>query len=353
MYKNFLSIKTVFFLIPVICIIFVGYYYKSDRIWVVDAQKYIAELKPSTDIFVGSEERGYIFMPVANYYGLTKKIVLQKRKEVFDASFKKLYNLDVNAALIPLITHRLWVTSPKTPCEPPKETVERYIESVRFLQDKGKYTHYFWCQKKIMLPKTIERIEKSDVAHLIKIRELSEIEPLMRCTHLSNVLIDKKYYPAASDFIRTNLIYLFGGIYTDFGWLIKKDITPLLGNFNYLTSIIHELDGSVYLDKNLFAAKKYDHHLDHWLNLMHNCHKLPKKIRDMTPVLRPQTEWMTAGYTSILPALLKNGETLLPINTAIVDILRYTSWQKSENNFGNANVNTSSFNLFSVRPKRI
>lgn len=290
-----------------------------------------------------------IFEPAKRYYGLTDDRVRELRHSAMERAAVKLRNLDPAAKSIPLITHRVWVTPAKNPHEVPAFALERYLESVRFLKDKGDYTHYFWCLNKKDIPQTMRTLKESDVGHLIKVREISEIWPQIRSKHHIKYLMDNNYYTSASDYIRVNVVYLYGGIYTDMPWLFKQDITPLLNNFNYLVHIAKFRDDDLMLDKNLMAAQKGDTLLNHWLELMDKFHTIPQDIQELTPGLRRQLEWMMAAYTSFLPAIIEKDALLLPIMEPVVEDRHFGSWNQDNKKFGNSNLEKATFNLFTLK----
>lgn len=295
---------------------------------------YAQEIEPRFTHFNNCGGWYILFPPVMHYYGLTDDYVRTLRAERFKQSLDKLKNLDPAARSIPLITHRIWVTPSEAPHEAPAFGLQNYIESVRFLKDKGDYTHYFWCLDKKAIPQTIRTLKESDVGHLIQVREIKEIAHLMQGNAYIRYLLAHKFYVASTDYIRTNLVYIFGGLYVDLPWRIKQDITPLLNNFQYLMRLL-EIPGGEILDKNFFAARKRDPLIGRWLQLACNLNQLPEDIKKYTPRLRDQLEWVLGGYTSLLPALMEDGALFMPITSTIVENHHFGSWQKDKANFGN------------------
>lgn len=314
---------------------------------------YRYEIKDLLDEFSLQEGGVVNFKPAMDYYGLSETRVKELRAGVFESSIAKLSHLNPQGESIPLITHRMWITPNHAPHEAPEIGLTRYIESVRFLKDKGNYTHYFWCLDKSKIPLTLARLKNSEVGHLIKIRELKEIEPKIKGLKTIKLLIRERYFVAATDFIRTNLVFLFGGIYTDLPWTFKTDITPLLRNYDYLVRITKEGPMNLYLDKNLLAAKKGDASLGQWLRLMDNFTQIPLAIRKQTPSMRPQLEWVLAGYTSLFPALIREGALLMPISNTLVESHHFGSWNnhKTSIRFGNSDANESPLDLFQLNKR--
>jgi hypothetical protein len=314
-------------------------------------QQYSQDVSARFEEFNKLEGGVAIFEPVKRYYGLTDDRVRELRHSAIERATAKLRNLDPAAKSIPLITHRIWVTSMQTPHEVPTSALERYMESVRFLKDKGNYTHYFWCLSKKNIPQTIRTLKESDVGNLIQVREFSEIWPQLRSKHHLKYLMENNYYTSVSDFLRVNVVYLYGGIYTDMPWLFKQDITPLLNNFDYLVHIAKFSEGNLMLDKNLMAAQKGDALLNHWLELMDKFHTIPQEIQELTPGLRRQLEWMMAAYTSLLPAIIEKNSLLLPLMMPVVEDRHFSSWNKDNKPFGNKNLDkANTFNLFTLKP---
>jgi hypothetical protein len=180
------------------------------------------------DLFENFNNMAWVYGPVRDYYGLTDDQIRLLRQETFERGLKTLKQLDDHATSIPLITHRIWLTASDKPFDVPEDALERYIESVRFLKDKGTYTHYFWCLDKSKIKKTIATLKNSDVGKLIIVREFKEIKSQLKCLKYINYALHNRLFPTASDFLRNNLIVVFGGIYTVRGWLVNRDITALL-----------------------------------------------------------------------------------------------------------------------------
>jgi len=343
-----------FFVFAFVLLFFTGCEKNGDEPSAMPPQKtftyenYAREIKPEFEKFNNIESYYTIFPPARDYYGFTDAQVRQIRKEKFNQSLDKLYYLDPNARSIPHITHRIWVTSAKNPHEAPAFGVQNYIDSIKLLKGKGNYKHYFWCLDKSKIPQTIKALKKSEVGNLITVREIREVFYLFKCQKYVNFLMKNKYLVAYTDYVRMNLVYLFGGIYTDFTWKIIQDITLLLNNYQYLMRIYYMSSELTILDKNLFAAPKGDLLIGRWLDIASNLGKLPKHIKDMTPKLREQLEWILCGYTNILPALMEDNALFMPITSTIVEKYHLESWRKESPKFGNNSPEESNQSLYDI-----
>ena len=53
---------------------------------------------------------------------------------------------------------------------------------------------------------------------------------------LFDTYIKNQLFANASDIFRLQVLYEFGGIYSDAGWTISGNITKIIGNFDYVTN---------------------------------------------------------------------------------------------------------------------
>lgn len=129
---------------------------------------------------------------------------------------------------IPLTTHRIWLTNANNPSAIPHEHIERYIKSVRQLNDLAcGWNHKFWCWEKYQIAaETLTLFEKSN----IEVLEINTAAYLTRfqAMHFVHAAIDHSLYTLAGNILRNNILHLEGGLYMDMGTEILLNPTSLM-----------------------------------------------------------------------------------------------------------------------------
>lgn len=145
---------------------------------------------------------------------------------------------------IPYLTHRIWLTSDANPFEVPEDRLSLYFQSLKQLKS-AKWVHHFWCLDPAKIPTTIKILEQSDCG--IQIHKLDEVMPSFRARDIFWRLYQAKYYTAASDIARFNIINLKGGVYSDFGVEYNTDLGPYVERFDYIFGQEGFLAGTSFL----------------------------------------------------------------------------------------------------------
>lgn len=175
--------------------------------------------------------RSMIYGIGKNFYGLTD-FEMDSNLRHISIKNNMIYNhaVDGLSLKIPFLTHRIWLTDNRKPALVDSARLERYLQSLDVFPNSCEHT--FWCLNK----QTID----ANVSHLIsrnsklKIREIKEVSEHFILKDLIADLIHDGYYTFASDLIRKEILYMFGGLYSDIGVLYKKDFTDMFYKFNNL-----------------------------------------------------------------------------------------------------------------------
>ena len=90
------------------------------------------------------------------------------------------------------------------------------------------------------MPKTFDKIwsmwEKNHPDFKLKLWKEEDLSELNLQNH--HVINDKSLNPALrADFLRLELLYLFGGIYTDVDMTCERPLTPLLTRARFITGL--------------------------------------------------------------------------------------------------------------------
>ncbi|RZI46284.1 glycosyltransferase [Candidatus Finniella inopinata] len=175
---------------------------------------------------------------------------------------------------IPLITHRIWITSADSPVEASTERLGIYLKSLKKLQSKA-WTHHFWCINKNKIPQTIQTLQASEVP--IVIHELEEIYAKMKVKHIFDAYYEDKQFCLASDIARQEVIYLYGGLYSDLGADFLTDLEPFLNKYTYIFWY-----NGLYIDQTFFGYRQFDTIAEIFFNNLKRLPKMPKQIKNLT-----------------------------------------------------------------------
>ncbi len=126
---------------------------------------------------------------------------------------------------IPQIIHRLWITSPSKPCLP---QVDHYLNSLDVM---GDYEQWFWCLDEDPISMFTYDLKKLG----IHIKTFKDIHTFMGL-QLFNFFLDHCLFALASDIMRMNILYQYGGIYTDINWKIIRNFSNEIKGFSAIFS---------------------------------------------------------------------------------------------------------------------
>ena len=163
-------------------------------------------------------------------------------------------------------THRVWLTNPANASEPPGWATEFYIKSVELHPE---LEHFLWCEDKAILRNTMRLLNRSSVK--INVREVREIRDRMKGVELYDLLSRQGYFVMACDVLRLDLVRLFGGLYTDYGYHITANITGLLDRFDIITNQFVGQDPlDIHCDTNILAARSGNPTIEKFMRFITN-----------------------------------------------------------------------------------
>lgn len=121
---------------------------------------------------------------------------------------------------IPRITHCIWISDSKIPNLIPENKVDELFKQLYKFPDS--FTHYIWFYNIKSNLNNIEMIKKKNTQNKkIIFLDLLEESVIRYGKDLFDTYYEKDQYSECANIARFNLIFLFGGIYFDFGVLFN------------------------------------------------------------------------------------------------------------------------------------
>jgi hypothetical protein len=150
---------------------------------------------------------------------------------------------------IPRICHRIWVTNPANPTEPPKQMVKRMIENSNsaFGQD---WRHILWVQDRALIPQTVALIESQN--ERIEIRSIYSDLLQDKPMEIAKLFLAQRKHAFAADVLRLKCMYEYGGLYVDIGICFNVPADDLILDFEYVFLLWQNL----FFQNSLLAMPK-------------------------------------------------------------------------------------------------
>lgn len=261
--------------------------------------------------------------------GLTLDQVFNKRRQITENSKQILQQSIQNpiaegAYRIPLKMHKLWLTLEENPREVPDDRLQHYIQEALKFPD---FEYTIWCLDRSKIPLTLTKLSETN----IKVRELKEIWTEFRGKDLFNRMLNNKRIVACTDIARVNLIYLLGGIYSDFG--VEYHISPkiLCQNFDLIS-----FRESYLLSGTSIGCSKNNPITDKILEFLDNIDSVPHELRHIGHN-NPLVPWYAYGIITSMFDIYSTNETryfAIPFSKSFATVNHFYSWTINVNNFG-------------------
>jgi len=113
---------------------------------------------------------------------------------------------------IPHFTHKIWVTDPENPHEPPEKALHAYIETRRRMSSD--WTHFLWTNQLSVGAQVQKQLQAA--GFLVTIVDISILSDNGLYSHAEKLLAARKFALAA-DLFKIMVLDRMGGIYSDFG----------------------------------------------------------------------------------------------------------------------------------------
>ncbi len=242
---------------------------------------------------------------------------------------------------IPPVSHRIWITNDDEPKLPPDHLLRDI--SQHYAEAFPDHLNYFWVNSSKVASHLKEAL--NDLEQPIIFRDIAELrlDPLFESI---KILIEARKFVLATDLLRICILRKFGGIYSDLGAKISRDVVCLAAISDYL-AILSE---KAFLQTSVLGAAA-DSDL---INLMHgylcNPQVFPacwlKGAKFMPPLM--EVAALSGPMFSVFTHLFSqpNWRFLVLANDGkFVHWRASRSWYGPEAKFGNANIPDSSATL--------
>ncbi|CDW79594.1 UNKNOWN [Stylonychia lemnae] len=198
--------------------------------------------------------------------------------------YSKVYKKS-NVTRIPLITHRVWITSNESPIELTNFLREQLLQNLNktyynldssAAQRGLNWTHYLWIQDKSLLPETVQLFQSYGVV----VKELKDLKLFDEKTkfQFDFYLQDFKAAAAASDLMRGVVVAEHGGIYFDNDFKIDEWDYNINYLFDYYGISLY-LWAARFTLNGFFAAKKGHPIVVHYMEQMKDSFSLIEEER--------------------------------------------------------------------------
>ncbi len=143
--------------------------------------------------------------------------------------------LDGTTHKIPLVTHKIWVTSDDLPKDPSPQYIKWLESSIANNNEPSSgWKHYFWIESKKKLPKLAALLEGHPT---IILRELSEVSTQFKTADLYKEAIRERKFGKATDIIRLELLGIFGGFYLDTDYELFQSLIPYAKAYHMIVGL--------------------------------------------------------------------------------------------------------------------
>jgi len=309
-------------------------------------------------------------------FGKTETELAQCRDQLMQTCLKT-YN-DPNPAIlsaIPLKHHRIWLTNPLSPMEPPKDRIDYFLKSIRKQAEGWEYN--LWSSVGMdALPETkrlIDAFNAENPTRQIHYRTINEIT--MQAQHVIDALLADHRYTNANDIVRMNIINVEGGLYADIGMEFNIDLTPFMQHYEYMWWMHGwKLNSGAgwYRDSNIdhavMAAAPQTFITKELLSFIGSLYLDDSKNRQIREICKgnalnpsmkvsPSLSQLTLTgshyFMAIIDSLSTGNEKMLFINSGLLVTGHHLgSWgiHPGRNTFGNKGVNESTLDIFDIKP---
>ncbi len=149
------------------------------------------------------------------------------------AEYANLLYSDNYQSKIPLISHHIWLTNPKSPREVKLKDLNNLNNTISTLdsQSNNKWTHIFWTNCKTCIPKTLEFLSNIN----IQVNLLSHYQHDLTSYQLvEDLIIEDNAFGMAADLIREDIVVNYGGLYLDLNYEVNRSPENLMERFNFI-----------------------------------------------------------------------------------------------------------------------
>lgn len=171
----------------------------------------------------------YVDMVFARSEGLTLQGIDEHRRALFAKNNiatileRNPHAIDTYENKIPLITHKIWVTSDDKPVSLPNYYLEWFENSIKHNPVSAGWKHILWIESKEKLPELAKKLKNHPHITLMELKDLPEA--LVTGDMYKNA-IKAKQFGKASDILRLEILRQFGGFYLDTDYELFQSLKP-------------------------------------------------------------------------------------------------------------------------------
>lgn len=151
------------------------------------------------------------------------------------------------------LTHKIWLTKKEDGHLPNQAMIDILKNHYSELID---FKHYLWCNNTKIGKQIIDLMEIDGLD--IELHEICELENC-KGSEMFNICLKNNLFANACDIARIQVVYKYGGIYSDFGWGMTKYISTYLKNFDIMFNGENAEWCKGYISHNVIYSKKPDH----------------------------------------------------------------------------------------------
>jgi hypothetical protein len=188
--------------------------------------------------FLGNDSASYPFMQrlyrVLETPPDTFAAFVRSQQVRFEESLLETRRNPLSRAVIPALTHRIWLTSPEHPCQPPADFLAGYCSAIRGLPAEA--VHFFWTNSAAVAEAVRQQAAASGCPNVC----LMDPAMLGATPIMARIgrLIEASKFVLAADALKIVVLERFGGIYSDLGIVYDRQVFELvlLADYAFIVS---------------------------------------------------------------------------------------------------------------------
>jgi hypothetical protein len=175
---------------------------------------------------------------INSYRDFLDKVFEKKYMNEFSQSWLNLLqkNYQYKPNSIPNIINLIWLTKNHDPKDMGDDELEYLKNNILLLntKDDGIWTFYLWVRDKKLTPKTINFCLKFENC---KVKEITQLNDFPIINYTINSLVNNNLFSLASDVLRANILYEFGGGYIDTDYQFENSPLVLHNYFDFYAGL--------------------------------------------------------------------------------------------------------------------
>jgi len=171
------------------------------------------------------EESKFFFLNLFNINNKQAKIILEEMRE---KCLKLIKSENQKNGKIKKLTHKIWLTDNENG-KIPNELMLYLLK--RQYNDLNDFKHYLWVNNEEIGKEILKLINCTDLD--IELRNINEFYNY-KGRKVYDIFLKHKLFANACDIARIQIIHKYGGLYSDFGWAMTKNIPEYIDKFDIM-----------------------------------------------------------------------------------------------------------------------